>query len=87
MQNKSFSSSILSIFSILVNAVVTKDNARPFINAKVQGVPLVFLYDTGAGATLMSSKDFRKIRIEDRPPRMPHFQRLVSASGDEIPVV
>ncbi len=35
----------------------------------------------------MSAKYYRKIPIELRPARMPHFQKLVSASWDIIEVV
>ena len=34
----------------------------------------------------MNVKDFRKIPINRRPPKLPHFQKLVSASGDAIHV-
>ena len=83
--NKSFVNSILAIFSILVSKVST-NFTRPHIGAVVHGVSTVFLWDTGAGATIMSVKDFRKIPIDQRPAKMPHFQKLVSASGDIMTV-
>ena len=83
--NKSFVNSILAVLSILVSKVST-NYTRPHIGAVVQGVSTVFLWDTGAGATIMSVKDFRKIPIDKRPAKMPHFQKLVSASGDIMTV-
>jgi hypothetical protein len=41
------------VFSILVNAVSTGKD-RPLIAAKVQPVPLVFLFAMRAGATIMT---------------------------------
>jgi hypothetical protein len=43
--------------------------------------PLVFLHDTGAGATIVRAKDFRKTPIDLRPVKMPNFQELIPASG------
>ena len=83
--NKSFLQSILAIFSVLVSKVVASKE-RPHISAIVNGVSGDFLWDTGAGCTIMNVKDFRKIPIEKRPPKLPHFQKLVSASGDAIHV-
>ena len=83
--NKTFLSSILAIFSLLVSKVVA-NKVRPHITAIVNGNSERFLWDTGAGCSIMNVKDFRKIPIEKRPPKLPHFQKLVSASGDAIHV-
>jgi hypothetical protein len=66
------------VFSILVDALTLQ--TFTFIDAKVQGVSLVSIYDTRPGATIVSTKDFRKIPIELRPAKIPHYHKLVSAS-------
>ena len=84
-ENKSFVNSILAIFSILISKILPS-NKRPHITAKVNGVSGDFLWDTGAGCSIINVTDFRKIPIEKRPPKLPHFQKLISASGDPIHV-
>ena len=65
----------------------SKAEYRPFINVGTQEITGTWLYDTGASVSCMSVKQFRRIAIENRPPKLTPQIRLLSASKDEISVI
>jgi len=85
-QNKNFFQSIFSLCSIFLSAVTGSSVERPFISVNANGVKNSWLFDSGASVSCMSIKEFRKIPLEKRPPKLPHYKQLTSASKDTLKV-
>ena len=64
-----------------------KTEYRPFIQVSTQKVGGTWLYDTGASVSCMSLQQFRRIPVDQRPPKQTPLIRLLSASKEEIKVL
>ena len=61
---------------------------RPFIQVQsIKGVTTNWLYDTGAKVTVIALREFRKIPVDNRPPKQPTSIRLESASKNVIKAI
>ena len=60
------------------------DNDCWFLRAKVKGLLMEWLMDSGANPNLLSIKMYEKILEKERPRLLPVHTRLVAANGDNI---
>jgi transposase InsO family protein len=88
--NKKFVQNVLTICSLFIattSMVNELDTQRPYVKITTQGVPISWLYDTGAQLTVISLTAFRKIPVENRPQKLPVLRQLTSASSDNLKVL
>jgi len=64
-----------------------KNISRPFLKVTAQGITSTWLFDTGAQRSVMSLKEFRKIRVEARPPKLPVNIQLTAAGSTQLDVL
>ncbi|MGV1013304.1 MAG: reverse transcriptase family protein, partial [Flavobacterium sp.] len=76
-----------AFFPTVCSTVSQNSVKRPFITLKVQGITSSWLFDTGAATNVMSLQAFRKIKPENRPPKLPAMLNLSTASADALKIV
>jgi len=71
----------------MINAVSTKNSNRPFIEINVNGQNSTFLFDSGAETSLMSTKNFRKISLNNRPKKVDdEYVSFSAANGKPLKI-